>query len=500
LRMREWQDLNRQLHRQVVGQGKRVNHADAEYAEIHRALLSGFVDQIGFKQEQSEYLGPRNTKFHIFPGSGLHGAGPKWLLASELVETGKLYARKVARIEPEWIEKAAAHLVTREYFSPHWQARSGKVGGYEKVSLYGLTVIPKRRINYGKVDAKTARQLFISEGLVQGNYPHEHKFLSDNTALVESIHALENRARRRDLLVDEKHISRFYDEKLPAEIYDAHGLEKWLKQADQQALTLTRDALLAKDPQDVTENLYPSTLVIQGVPLPLEYEFTPGDTLDGITLAAPLDLINQIEQTRLDWLVPGYLTEKITALIKSLPKSLRRNFVPAPDFAQACVQALAFGEGDLLQAVAKQLQRMTGIEVPADAWDVAAIPDHLNMKVRLVDESNTTLATDHVVERLQQKYGARANRLFSRLASGEWPAGEATDWTFPDMPDSVTVTSSGQKVVAFPAIAARGDHVETVLVDTAARAAKTTEEGLLCLFSIKLKKELRYVRRNLPNI
>lgn len=496
VRMREWHDVHQQLAGLLKEAGARLNQQNAEYADIHCALLSGLLDRVGFKETTREYTGARNLKFHIFPGSGLFKSQPKWLVAGEIVETARTYARLTARIEPQWVEEAAAHLVQREYFEPHWQAHARRVGGYEKVTLYGLPLAAKRRINYGRVAPEQARTIFIREGLVSGDYPQPPAFLKENLRRIAAIQELEARSRRRDLLIDEEDLYCFYAERLPAAVHDGPSLESWLKKAGRGELQklLSSDAvLLRREPDADTAERFPNVLLLNGYPLRLDYRFAPGEQLDGISIEVPLPLLGQLDAQRLEWLVPGLLQEKITALIRSLPKALRRNFVPAPDFARACADKLTFGTGGLLDALCAQLQRMTGIAIPVDAWQVDALPVHLRMNVRVLDESGTCLGEDEDLERLQARFARQAARVLRAAQVDDWPSRMTMEWDFGAIPDWLNLNG----VRVYPALDDRDDAVELVLCASEPEARRRNRTGIRRLAMLALRDQVKYLRKEL---
>ena len=518
LRMRDWRDVHGQLLSLVKQMGLRLNQQAADYESIHRALLAGLLGNIGFKGEEREYLGARGAKFHIFPGSALFKKPPKWLMAAEVVETARLYARIAAGIEPEWVEGIASHLVKRHYFDPHWEKGRNAVMGYERVSLYGLPLIPRRKIQYGRIDPKLAREIFIRSALVAGEYDSRAPFFSHNRALIHEVEELEHKARRRDILVDEQTLYEFYDECLPAEVCDGRGFERWRKDVerdDPQRLFLTREYLMRRRPGEVTAEQFPDHLNVSGMQLPLSYHFEPGHPLDGVTVTVPLAMLNQLMPQQLDWLVPGLLREKIIALLKSLPKALRRNFVPAPNFADACLQAMlsksshqlplsprerARGEGSLIQALTYQLRRMTGVTVPSEAWQSDTLPAHLRMNVRVVDVQGGEVVMGRDLQDLQREQGEQAAETFAKLPGGDFERDRVTDWDFGILPPQVEFQRHGMRLVGYPALVDEGDHVALRLLDSPAKARTAMRTGLRRLFMLQSRERIKYVEKNLPGI
>ena len=367
MRMREWIDTHRQIKKMLDELKFKFNSSEASYEAIHRSLLTGFLSQIGFKEEGHEYQACRQRKFHIFPGSGLFKKGPKWVIASEIVETQKVYARNLAKIEPEWIEAKAAHLLKHSYTQAHWEKKSAQVAAIRKTTLFGLLINPGKKINYGPVNPAESREIFIRSALAQGDFDCSHDFFKHNKKLIDNIESLEAKSRRQDILVDENELYDFYDNKLPEGIYSGAQLHKWVKKNDTSILFLTEQDLMQKSTEHISEDLFPDSIEINSILFPLDYHFDPSNHCDGITLIVPVAGLDSLDITACDWLVPGMLLEKMTELIRSLPKQLRKNFVPAPNYAEACLDALTAGENTLTNAMSKHLKKMTGTDIPYDA-------------------------------------------------------------------------------------------------------------------------------------
>lgn len=508
MRMREWQDIRRQLAGHFRAENTKINEADSDYSEIHRALLHGFISQIGLRDEAGWYEGARGLKFKVFPGSALFkgakkGGGPKWIVAGEVVETGQMWARKVARVEPAWLEEAGAHLLKQEFFEPHWEAASGRVAAFEKLTLYGLPIVPKRRVNYGPKDKATARTLFIREGLVRHTLEGKYPFLDHNYALTEEAEDLEARVRRRDILVEESALEALYHERVPDKIYDGISFAKWYRRNRDEAeklLRFSKEDVLARSPDDVSADLYPETLVMNGIPMPVEYSFDPTGEADGVTLDVPVELVGQVDKARLEWLVPGYLEEKITAMIRALPKSLRRNFVPAPDFARAAAESMEFGKGDLAEQLAHHLTRMTGNPVDADVFRGLELPRHLVMKLRLRSADGKVIDSGEKISELQQRHAGRATMVMRNLKSDDWPEQHGTDWIFGDRHQVLEIDRGGIQVKAYPALEDRENSVASVLSATAEQAEQETRGAVLKLLSFTQKDVLKFARKNIDGI
>ncbi len=507
VRLREWHDIHGQLLAMVNELKLRSNEVPADYGAVHRALLSGLLGNIALKGEQREFLGARNIKLNIFPGSALFKKPPKWIVAAELVETSKLYARIVAAIEPEWIEPLAQHLIKRSYAEPHWEKKSAQVAAYERVTLYGLPIVERRRVNYGPIDPVLSRELFIREGLVAGEFTTRVPLLAHNRQLVAQVEELEAKARKRDILVDEQTLFQFYDARLPQGIYSGKAFETWHAEAgeeERQRLLMTRDALMQHEAGAVTEAQFPDALLWNGLALKLDYHFEPGHPADGVTVVIPLAALAQVSAQRFDWLVPGLLKDKLIALIKSLPKVLRRNFVPAVNFVEAVIANLHVGGGALLDDFAHQLKRMTGVEVPHDAWQPEQLPPHLRMNYRVVDERGKTLGEGRDLDALQQQLAGKVRRTLAEPPREKrQPSMERdgiTAWDFGALPENVEVKRHGLTLKAWPALLDQGESVAIRLFESEAAAQAAQRDGLLRLFLLVGREKARYLRRNLPGI
>ncbi len=502
-RVQEWRDIHTQLKAQMHQMGYRDNQQEADYETLHRAILSGLLSHVGFRdggRKREGYLGARNRRFHLFPGSGLFEKAPKWVVAAELVETSKLYARTCARIQPEWVEALAGHLVRHSYSEPHWQARRGQVGAYEKVTLYGLTLVPRRRVNFGPIDPAQAREIFIRFALVEGDFRSRAPFWRHNRELIEYVRDLEARTRRPDLLVDEERIHRFYDQRIPAGIYDQPRFEKWLRQATRKQpklLHMRLEDVLAREVE--AEARFPKHLELHGMRLPLEYRFEPGHEADGVTLVVPAAVLQQVSPGRLDWLVPGLLEEKATALIRGLPKSLRRHFVPAPDHARQALARLEPCDTPLVRALGKALKALTGVQVPEDAWNVEGLDDYLRMRVRVVDGRGKTLAAGRDLLALQRRFADQAHA--APLAAGAHPLEREgiTRWDFGELPERVESGDAGIRLAAWPALVDRKGSVAVKLFGSSAEARRHHRAGLRRLLLLALPREVRAMRGKLPD-
>ncbi|MGB6188041.1 MAG: ATP-dependent RNA helicase HrpA, partial [Aeromonas molluscorum] len=432
LRVREWQDIHFQLRQTVKELGFKTNSEPADFKTVHCALLTGLLSHIGNKDlEKPEFLGARNGRFHIFPASGLFKKPPKWVMAAELVETSRLYARVNGRIEPEWVEPLAGHLIKLHHSDPHWSKKNGAVMAKEKVTLYGLTLVNERLINFSAIDPAMCRELFIRRALVEGDFETRHRFFSDNRKLLAEVEALEHKSRRRDILVDDEDLFRFYDARLPEEVISSRHFDKWWKEAQKQdgeQLNFEREMLMKGDAAHISDLDYPNFWQQGRLKLKLSYQFEPGEAADGVTLHIPLPLLNQVEVKGFEWLIPGLRHELLVALIKSMPKPMRKNFVPAPNYADALLASINPEQGPLLDEMERQLRRMTGITVPREAWDWAAVPDHLKLTFRVVDDKHKKVAEGKDLDALKESLRGRVQETLSQVADDDIEQSGLTLW------------------------------------------------------------------------
>ncbi|MHB8955309.1 MAG: ATP-dependent RNA helicase HrpA [Pirellulaceae bacterium] len=492
-RLREWADIYRQLRRLVEESGRKLHPRRDEYDTIHQALLCGLLSGIAYRSDAYEYTGAGDNRLHIWPGSALFAQRPKWITAAELVETSRRYGRIVARINPDWIEPLAEHLVNRTYDEPHWDSRSGSAMVFERVSLFGLPIVPRRRVPLGPVEPETARQLLIQHGLVEGDVSKKPAFLERNESLLRAIEQLAARQRRTDWIISQQTLYEFYDRRLPADVIDMRRLTHWLRQTagDPRTLDMRREDLLAESATEESSAQYPDVLAIDKTRFPLEYRFAPGDMQDGITMTVPHTAINQISHAEIDWLVPGHLEEKVTALIRALPKAIRRSLVPAPDTARKVVPELAFGQGPFLPTLARALERISGERIPVDAFQLDRLPSHLVMKIRVVDERGKTLGVDQSLERLRDQFATPPAGALGQLEDASWNRPATRQWDFGNLPAEILITRGGLRVPAYPAVLDREDGVVVRLVDTADRARRESRAGIRRLFYFSQRKALQ---------
>jgi ATP-dependent RNA helicase HrpA len=510
LRVREWQELHSQLRSVARSLGikatARATDLDALLMPLHTSLLAGLLSHIGlWDADKREYVGARGARFVPWPGSALFKKPPRCVMAGELVETSRLWGRDLGRIEPEWVEPLAAHLLKRSYSEPHWSSKQGAVLAYEKVTLYGVPLVASRRVAYGRIDPELSRQLFIRHALVQGEWRTHHAFFHANRELLEEVEELEHRLRRRDILVDDETLFDFYDERVPADVVSARHFDSWWKTARRtqpDLLDFEREMLLREDASSVSDDDFPDHWVVGDLALPLSYQFEPGTAADGVTVHIPLPVLNRVTPQGFDWQVPGLRLELVTALLRSLPKTLRRNFVPAPDHARALVDALGRLDGamaePLTDAMARGLRARTGVVVPHDAWDLARVPDHLQMTFLVEDEEGAVVAQGKDLEAVKQELRPQVAQTVSRAAAEVEQTG-LRDWSFGVLPDVFTTTSSGHDLQGYPALVDEGATVGVRVLDSRRAADLATWQGTRRLLLLAVPSPLVPVVKRLDN-
>ncbi len=510
-RLREWREIHAQLHTLIKELGYKRNQIPAGYDEIHRALLAGLLGNIGFKTEKDgEYLGARDIKFSIFPGSVLKKGKAKWVVASELVETAKLFGRCVAKIDPAWLEKIAGNLCKKHYSDPHWEKKRAQVTAYERVTLYGLTVMPKRRVHYGSINANESREIFIWKALVAGEYVTKASFFVHNHALIKEIEDLEHKTRRQDVLVDEQAIFAFYDGIIPAGIFNGAGFEKWRKQAEQhnpKRLYFSRELLMRHQTDNAIEIQFPETLLLpDGSELSLTYRFEPGHLLDGVTVNIPLQLLNRYDAKHFDYLVPGLIREKVTWYLKALPKQIRRILVPLPESVTQFLQnhSATAQTISLHDALAKFILRKTTISIPSDVWAEKEIPVHLLMNIRVNDEAGRELASSRNLAALQVELGSAAQLVFAKTDLEDERLDIERDhvksWDFGELPEEIVFTRHHQKLTGYPALVDQQETIAIRVFDTVEAAQLAMRAGLRRLLCFELKDRIKQLDKNLPGL
>jgi ATP-dependent helicase HrpA len=559
VRLREWRDVHSQLLTIVKEQGWRLNELPATYENLHTALLTGLLGNIGYKGEEEPgagYLGARGIKFHIWPGSSLLKKPGKWVMAAELVETTRLYARCVAQIQPEWVERVGSHLLKKTWGEPRWEKRSAQVSASERATLYGLVVYSQRRINYGQFNPAEAREIFIRDALVGGDFDTRAPFFAHNHKLVKEIENLEHKSRRLDVLVDDHLIAAFYDKLIPSDIVNGAGFEKWHKDvthSEPKLLFLNREELMRHEAAGVTTELFPKLLMVTGIEMGLTYHFEPGSLRDGVTLSVPLFALNQLPRERAEWLVPGMLKEKVHLLLKSLPQKLRRHCVPLPDFAarfcERVQDAGSFGRGDLIDAIIADIRRETSLMVMTSDFKAETLPAHHFMNFKVIDEHGRQLDMGRNLATLQAEFGNQARQSFQKLAedsasvlpagaragagagnaaapgaaaagkgkpiagtgaAGTAAAGNAapsitqhtglTSWTFGELPELLEIVQGKLTLIGFPALVDKGASCDLEVFDDPTVAARTHRIGLRRLFALQFKEQLKFVEKNIPGL
>ena len=503
LRIREWQDIYQQIRLAVREMGLPINSEKAEYQQIHTALLSGLLSHIGLKEaEKQQYLGARNAHFAIFPNSVLFKKQPKWVMAAELVETSKLWGRMVAEIESEWIEPLAEHLTKKSYSEPRWSKSRGAVIADEKVSLYGVPIVAARPVNYGAIDPTVSREIFIQSALVEGDWNTKHKFFKQNQQLIREVEELEHKSRRRDILVDERTLFEFYDQRIGTDVVSQKHFDTWWKKAEKQdpeLLNFERSFLINDDAEQVSKLDFPNFWHQGNLKLKLTYQFEPGTDADGVTVHIPLPLLNQVEMTGFDWQIPGLREELVIALIKSLPKSYRRNFVPAPNYAQAFLGRAVPLEKPLLDTLIYELRRMTGVTVEAEHWHWEQIPSHLKMTFRVVDENGKKIAESMNLDELKFSLKDRVQESISAVADDGIEQSGLHIWSFAELPQCYEQKQRGFSVKAFPAIVDEKDAVGIKLFETEFEQAVAMQQGLRRLLLLNVPSPIKYLHEKLPN-
>ena len=501
LRIREWQDLVGQLRSIARDMGIRESDEPADPARVHAAMLAGLLSHIGLREGDSrEYLGARNSRFVLAPGSVLTKRPPRWIVVADLVETSRLYGRIAARIQPEAVEQVAGHLVQRTYSEPHWDGQRGAVMAYERVTLYGLPLVPRRRVGYADIEPEVARELFIRHALVEGDWQTRHHFFRDNARLREELEEMEDRARRRDLLVGDYEIHAFYDARIPAEVVSARHFDAWWKKQRHKTpdlLTLTRDDLLRQDDDAATDQ--PDTWRAGDLSLPLTYRFEPGAEDDGVTVHVPVEVLARLGGDEFAWQVPALREELVTALIRSLPKDLRRNFVPAPDTARAVVAAIKPEAEPLLEAVQRELHRRTRVLVPIDAFDLDKLPSHLRVTFAVESADGTEVDRGKDLEALQGKLAAPVRRAVAEAVAGELERSGLRMWPddLDELPRTVERTSGGHIVRGFPALVDAGAAVDVRVLPTESEQDSAMGPGTRRLLRLAVPSPVKSVERKL---
>ena len=544
-RVREWRDIHSQLHTVVAEHKWRLNTLPANYEQLHLSMLSGLLGNIGCKLEgegaTGEYLGARGIKFFAHPGAHLVKKPGRWIVASELVETTRLFGRGIAGIEPQWLEQVAGHLLKKQLLDPHWEKKVAEVTALERATLYGLVIYSGRRVNFGRVDLVGAREIFIRQALVDGQWETKLPFLAVNQKLIQQVEDLEHKARRQDVLVDEELIFAFYDQQLPADVCSGFSFENWYREAiknNPQLLLLSREELMRHEAAGITTQSFPKTLRLGGVDCAATYLHEPGDAKDGLTVTVPLFVLNQVNDERCEWLVPGMLKDKIQSLLKTLHQRPRSRLVPLPETANQMAQTLnapeVFGHGSLVDAVLKLVRQATALDVVRADIKVDMLSPHFFRNFRVVDEHGRQLSTGRNLGALKAELGAQARGAFQALAGLKLardavaaapakdaapvnrvssskeaqshmappaPAGQRyTAWTFGELPELLEIQKGGQTLIGYPGLIDAGEAVTIEVFDEPEVAAAKHRAGLRRLFSLQIKDALKYLEKNIPDL
>ncbi|MQA12698.1 MAG: ATP-dependent RNA helicase HrpA [Pseudonocardiaceae bacterium] len=501
-RIREWQDLYGQLRQVSSGLGLSRNSTPADPQRVHVCLLAGLLSHVGLRDvERRDYLGARGARFAVFPGSSLFGKPPRWVMAAELVETSRLWGRICARIEPEWIEPLAGHLVKRSYSEPHWERNRGSAVAYERVTLYGVPIVAARLVNYGRIDPEVSRELFIRHALVEGDWETRHAFFRENRALLDEVAELENRARRRDILVDDDTLFDFYDRRVPADVVSARHFDSWWRTARRtqpDLLDFSTEMLVNEAAGVVAERDYPDVWRHGSLALPLTYQFEPGADADGVTVHIPLPVLNQVGGDDFSWQVPGLRQELVTALLRSLPKPLRRNVVPVPDVATAVLARVTpYGE-PLLDALERELRELGAAAVPRDAWQLDRVPEHLKPTFRVTDGQDGTVAEGKDLDDLQRRCAPALSVTLSEAAAGLEREG-LRSWEIGTLPNTHRQQRDGHVVTAYPALVDEGDAAAVRMFASPEAARQAMWQGTRRLLLLDVPSPVKQVARSLGN-
>ncbi|MBX2857226.1 MAG: ATP-dependent RNA helicase HrpA [Cellvibrionaceae bacterium] len=517
MRLKEWRDLHRQLRLVCKDLKYAENKEPANYENLHRALLVGYVSNIGQKEEaapksrerdkdergknKTVYAGTRNKRFQIFPGSSQNKKRPQWLMAAEFIETSQLFCHCVAKIEADWVVACAEHLLKHHYYQPHYDAKSGQVKAYDRISLFGLILTDKRKVNFSDQDKKTAREVFIREALVEGGYEKtgQGQFFKLNRQLIQDVYELESKSRRRDILVDDEEIYRFYDERVPAEIVNLAGFEHWRssqEKAQPELLKLDRNRLMLRSVNDVSEAQFPNVIHCDGLSLPLKYHFEPNHPDDGVSVMIPAELLHVIPANYLDWLVPGLLRDKCISLVKSLPKRLRKNFVPVPQFVDRALARLKACNRPLTDALAEALSHISGVSIVAKDWQEVEIEDFYRMNIQIVDERNLIIDRSRNLQLLQSKYKAQVQNTLKDAGNQIEKTG-IKQWDFGELEREVYLNKGAVKVKGFPALVDKKQDVALEIKDNPLEASDESYRGYLRLAAFKLAQSKKYLHKQL---
>ena len=506
LRIREWQDVYTQIRQTIKQLAFPINSKAADYISLHTSLLSGLLSHIGMKEiEKREYIGARNIKFAIFPNSALFKSQPKWCIVSELVETSRLWGRTAAKIESEWIEPIAQHLIKYSYSEPRWSKKQGTTIANEKVTLFGLPIVASRIVNYSKIDPVLSRSLFIRHALVEGDWLTNHKFYKQNQKLIKEVEDLEHKSRRQDILIDDDELYEFYDKRIDDSVISTKHFDNWWKQKQKSQpdyLNIKKDMLIKQSAQLVNLSDFPDFWYQDNFKLALEYQFDIGHNRDGVTIKIPIDLLNQIKNRGFDWQVPGFRKDLIIALIKSLPKSLRRNLVPAPNYAEAFLERIRTTDQPILESLEKEFRKMTGVKITSEDWQLDQVPDYLKMTFSIIDSNNEEIASGKDLVLLKEQLKNEVQKALSTLTTKKVVSIEQsniTDWNFGTLPTTYEEKQKNYTVKAYPALIDHQNSVSIELVGNQEEQQKLNKLGLRRLLVLNIPSPIKYLHEKLPN-
>lgn len=506
LRIREWQDVYTQIRQTIKQLAFPINSKAADYISLHTSLLSGLLSHIGMKEiEKREYIGARNIKFAIFPNSALFKSQPKWCIVSELVETSRLWGRTAAKIESEWIEPIAQHLIKYSYSEPRWSKKQGTTIANEKVTLFGLPIVANRIVNYSKIDPVLSRSLFIRHALVEGDWLTNHKFYKQNQKLIKEVEDLEHKSRRQDILIDDDELYEFYDKRIDDSVISTKHFDSWWKQKQKSQpdyLNIEKEMLIKQSAQLVNLSDFPDFWYQDNFKLALEYQFDIGHNRDGVTIKIPIDLLNQIKNRGFDWQVPGFRKDLIIALIKSLPKSLRRNLVPAPNYAEAFLERIKTTDQPILESLENEFRKMTGVKITSEDWQLDQVPDYLKMTFSIINSNNEEIASGKDLVLLKEQLKNEVQKALSTLTTKKIVSIEQsniTDWNFGTLPTTYEEKQKNYTVKAYPALIDHQNSVSIELVDNQEEQQKLNKLGLRRLLMLNIPSPIKYLHEKLPN-
>ena len=506
LRIREWQDVYTQIRQTIKQLAFPINSKAADYISLHTSLLSGLLSHIGMKEiEKREYIGARNIKFAIFPNSALFKSQPKWCIVSELVETSRLWGRTAAKIESEWIEPIAQHLIKYSYSEPRWSKKQGTTIANEKVTLFGLPIVANRIVNYSKIDPVLSRSLFIRHALVEGDWLTNHKFYKQNQKLIKEVEDLEHKSRRQDILIDDDELYEFYDKRIDDSVISTKHFDSWWKQKQKSQpdyLNIEKEMLIKQSAQQVNLSDFPDFWYQDNFKLALEYQFDIGHNRDGVTIKIPIDLLNQIKNRGFDWQVPGFRKDLIIALIKSLPKSLRRNLVPAPNYAEAFLERIKTTDQPILESLENEFRKMAGVKITSEDWQLDQVPDYLKMTFSIINSNNEEIASGKDLVLLKEQLKNEVQKALSTLTTKKIVSIEQsniTDWNFGTLPTTYEEKQKNYTVKAYPALIDHQNSVSIELVDSQEEQQKLNKLGLRRLLMLNIPSPIKYLHEKLPN-